>query len=138
MSYNQMPGPQKELLNPPSDRDSDLTSPGSVRSELHIARSKEGDARDVVGPEKLLCQLLGCGRSFDQPNLLKKHIKIHLWECRRQLGVKIDKKTGAVIPPRQAMKTGALFKTDKNNAFSKISGRFKTIKSIANKRPPHH
>ena len=82
MSYNQMPGPQKELLNPPSDRDSDLTSPGSVRSELDTAKSEEGDARDVVGPEKLLCQFPGCGRSFDRPNLLKRHIKIHSGECR--------------------------------------------------------
>jgi len=54
-----------------------------------------------------------------------------------KLGVKIDKKTGAVIPARQAMKTGALFKTDNNNAFSSMfSGRFETIKSIANKRTP--
>merc|ERR1719431_478405 len=42
-----------------------------------------------------------------------------------KLGVKIDKKTGAV------------FKTDNNNAFSSMfSGRFETIKSIANKRTP--
>merc|ERR1719211_497048 len=38
---------------------------------------------------------------------------------------------------RQALKTGALFKTDNNNAFSsKFCGRFETIKSIANKRTP--
>jgi len=54
-----------------------------------------------------------------------------------KLGVKIDKKTGAVVPARQAMKTGALFKTDNNNAFSSMfSSRFETIKSIANKRTP--
>ena len=82
LSYNQIPGPQKELLNPPSDRDSDLTSPGSVRSELDTAKSEEGDIRDVAGPEKLLCQFPGCGRSFDRPNLLKRHIKIHSGECR--------------------------------------------------------
>jgi len=81
MSYNQMPGPQKERLNPPSDRDSDLTSPGSVRSELDTAKSEEGDVRDL-GPEKLLCQFPGCGRSFDRPNLLKRHIKLHSGECR--------------------------------------------------------
>jgi len=54
-----------------------------------------------------------------------------------KLGVKINKKTGAVIPARQAMKTSALFKSDNNNAFSTMfSGRFETIKSIANKRTP--
>eukprot|EP00092_Neocalanus_flemingeri_P012486 GFUD01013459.1.p1 GENE.GFUD01013459.1~~GFUD01013459.1.p1 ORF type:complete len:2839 (+),score=729.45 GFUD01013459.1:442-8517(+) len=81
MSYNQMPGPMKERLNPPSDRDSDLTSPGSVRSELDTAKSEEGDGRDV-GQDKLLCQFPGCGRSFDRPNLLKRHIKLHSGECR--------------------------------------------------------
>jgi len=54
-----------------------------------------------------------------------------------KLGVKLDKKTGAVVPARQAMKTAALFKTDNNNAFSNMfSGRFETIKSIANQRTP--
>jgi len=54
-----------------------------------------------------------------------------------KIGVKIDKKTGAVVPARQAMKTGALFKADNNNAFSSMfSGRFETIKNIANKRTP--
>ena len=79
LSYSQMPGP-KERLNPPgSDRDSDLTSPGSVRSELTDAgRSEEGES----GPEKLLCQFPGCGRSFDRPTLLKRHLKIHSGECR--------------------------------------------------------
>ena len=79
MSFSQMPGP-KERLNPPgSDRDSDLTSPGSVRSELTDAgRSEEGES----GPEKLLCQFPGCGRSFDRATLLKRHLKIHSGECR--------------------------------------------------------
>jgi E1A-binding protein p400 len=54
-----------------------------------------------------------------------------------KLGVKLDKKTGALVPARQALKTGALFKTDNNNAFSGMfSSRFETIKSIANKRTP--
>jgi len=69
MTYNQMPVP-KERLNPPgSDRDSDLTSPG---------RSEEGES----GPDKLLCQFPGCGRSFDRATLLKRHLKIHSGECR--------------------------------------------------------
>ena len=79
MTYNQMPGP-KERLNPlGSDRDSDLTSPGSVRSEMtDTGRSEEGES----GPDKLLCQFPGCGRSFDRATLLKRHLKIHSGECR--------------------------------------------------------
>ena len=70
----------RERLNPPgSDRESDLTSPGSVRSELtDTGKSEEGDP----GPDKLFCQFPGCVRSFDRPNLLKRHMKIHSGECR--------------------------------------------------------
>ena len=50
----------------------------------------------------------------------------------KKLGLKLDKKTTG-----QSMKTGALFKADNNNAFSStFSGRFETIKTIANKRTP--
>ena len=49
----------------------------------------------------------------------------------KKLGLKLDKKTS------QNLKTGALFKADNNNAFSStFSGRFETIKTIANKRTP--
>ena len=49
----------------------------------------------------------------------------------KKLGLKLDKKTS------QNMKTGALFRADNNNAFSStFSGRFETIKTIANKRTP--
>ena len=73
-------GLHKRLLPPGSvsDRDSDLTSPGSVRSEL-TERSEEGERE---GPEKLFCQFAGCNRTFDRPNLLKRHLKIHSGECR--------------------------------------------------------
>ena len=50
----------------------------------------------------------------------------------KKLGLKMDKKTAG-----QNMKTGALFRADNNNAFSStFSGRFETIKAIANKRTP--
>ena len=50
----------------------------------------------------------------------------------KKLGLKLDKKTAG-----QNMKTGALFRADNNNAFSStFSGRFETIKTIANKRTP--
>ena len=75
-------GLHKRLLPPGSvsDRDSDLTSPGSVRSELtDTGRSEEGERE---GGEKLLCQFPGCNRTFDRPDLLKRHLKIHSGECR--------------------------------------------------------
>lgn len=75
-------GLHKRLLPPGSvsDRDSDLTSPGSVRSELtDTGRSEEGERE---GGEKLFCQFPGCNRTFDRPNLLKRHLKIHSGECR--------------------------------------------------------
>ena len=75
-------GLHKRLLPPGSlsDRDSDLTSPGSVRSELtDTGRSEEGERE---GPEKFPCQFPGCNRTFDRPNLLKRHLKIHSGECR--------------------------------------------------------
>ena len=83
MSYSNVTnGASKERLATPapsSDRESDLTSPGSVRSELtDTGKSEEGDP----GPEKLHCQFPGCNRSFDRPNLLKRHQKIHSGECR--------------------------------------------------------
>ena len=50
----------------------------------------------------------------------------------KKLGLKLDKKSSG-----QNMKTGALFRADNNNAFSStFSGRFETIKTIANKRTP--
>lgn len=59
-----------------SDRESDLTSPGSVRSDV---MGEDGAAG--TGEDRLLCQFPGCGRSFDRPNLLKRHIKVHSGEA---------------------------------------------------------
>ena len=58
-------GLHKRLLPPGSlsDRDSDLTSPGSVRSELTDTGRSEESERE--GPEKLFCQFPGCTRTFD-------------------------------------------------------------------------
>merc|ERR1719348_2500100 len=53
----------------------------------------------------------------------------------KKLGLKVDKKTP--VTSGQSMKTGALYRTDNNNAISStFSSRFETIKSIANKRTP--
>jgi len=53
----------------------------------------------------------------------------------KKLGLKVEKKTP--VTGGQSMKTGALYRTDNNNAISSaFSSRFETIKSIANKRTP--
>ena len=68
------------LSGPSSDRESDLTSPASVRSEMtDNGKSEEGDS---LAPDKLHCPYPGCTRTFDRPNLLKRHQKIHSGECR--------------------------------------------------------
>jgi len=54
-----------------------------------------------------------------------------------KLGMAKPEKKSLTPSSKQAMKTGALFKADNNNAFSNMfSSRFETIKSLANKRTP--
>ena len=54
-----------------------------------------------------------------------------------KLGMTKPEKKSLTPSSKQAMKTGALFKADNNNAFSNMfSSRFETIKSLANKRTP--
>ena len=67
-----------------SDRESDLTSPGSVRSEAtDTVNGRSDDMGDLSHQsDKLLCQFPGCACTFDRPNLLKRHQKIHSGECR--------------------------------------------------------
>ena len=67
-----------------SDRESDLTSPGSVRSEAtDTVNGRSDDMGDLSHQsDKLSCQFPGCARTFDRPNLLKRHQKIHSGECR--------------------------------------------------------
>ena len=86
MSCSQLP-PLKDLRDQQSssgcvsDRDSDLTSPGSVRSEMEMGGGSglEGGA---LGEERLACQFPQCGRTFDRSNLLKRHLKLHSGEAR--------------------------------------------------------
>ena len=64
--------------------------------------------------------------SVSTPKKMKKDKKLD------RLKLESKKTTGQV-----SMKTGALFRADNNNAFSTtFSGRFETIKTIANKRTP--
>jgi hypothetical protein len=70
------------------DRDSDLTSPGSVRSavsEIEAVRGSEGDGGTMGAGEcggKFVCPLSNCGRTFEREMLLKRHLKMHAGECR--------------------------------------------------------
>lgn len=70
-----------------SDRDSDLTSPGSVRSavsELEAVQPRkigEDFASSAVG-DKLICNYPNCSKTFDKTNLLKRHLKAHTGEWR--------------------------------------------------------
>ena len=68
-----------------SDRESDLTSPSSVRSavsEMDAGRMDEGTPGGDIAGEKFVCQLPNCWRSFEKEALLKRHMKMHAGECR--------------------------------------------------------
>lgn len=69
-----------------SDRDSDLTSPGSVRSavsELEAVQPRKIGEDFVSGAgEKLTCNYPNCSKTFDKANLLKRHLKAHTGEWR--------------------------------------------------------
>merc|ERR1719474_484212 len=81
LAYARMPTKSETVK---SDRESDLTSPGSVRStvseiESNVSRSEESDA---VVVDKLACHYPGCSKTFERANLLKRHLKMHSGECR--------------------------------------------------------
>lgn len=63
-----------------SDRESDLTSPGSVRSEMEVGGVTGGEIQ--AEETRLACQYPSCGRTFDRSNLLKRHSKLHSGEAR--------------------------------------------------------
>jgi len=82
LTYAQVPiQPKSEIVK--SDRDDDMTSPGSVNGnevrEMNHNNTKQ--EMDDFG-DKFRCQFPNCGRSFDRANLLKRHIRLHSGECR--------------------------------------------------------
>ena len=85
LAYARLP-PKSETVK--SDRESDLTSPGSVRSavseiESNLSRSEETETSEKPEkPEKLACHYPGCSKTFERANLLKRHLKMHSGECR--------------------------------------------------------
>ena len=85
MSYTPLPPlkDQQSGSGGASDRESDLTSPGSVRSEQEVG-SSAGESSVSVGSleERLSCQFPACGRTFDRSHLLKRHQKLHSGEAR--------------------------------------------------------
>ena len=92
LTYAQLPiQPKTEIVK--SDRDSDMTSPGSVnghdtvtvREMNHnnvVSTKQEVVEENNFSNDKFSCQFPGCGRSFDKANLLKRHIRLHSGECR--------------------------------------------------------
>ena len=93
MSYTPLPPlkDQQSGSGGASDRESDLTSPGSVRSEQEVVSSAScessglsvGSVGSVVSlEERLACQFPACGRTFDRSHLLKRHQKLHSGEAR--------------------------------------------------------
>ena len=83
MSYTPLPPLKDQQSGGASDRESDLTSPGSVRSEQEVG-SSAGESSVSVGSleERLSCQFPACGRTFDRSHLLKRHQKLHSGEAR--------------------------------------------------------
>ena len=90
MSYTPLPPlkDQQSGSGGASDRESDLTSPGSVRSEQEVVSSASCESNGLsVGSvvsleERLACQFPACGRTFDRSHLLKRHQKLHSGEAR--------------------------------------------------------
>jgi len=79
LTYARMPTKSEATK---SDRESDLTSPGSVRSVISELDSNAARSDDTDVAEKLVCHYPTCGKSFDRANLLKRHLKMHSGECR--------------------------------------------------------
>merc|ERR1719334_1933158 len=90
MSYAAVPGVKDAQSQSSSgcvsDRESDLTSPGSVRSEMEVGSIGPGLDSNTGGQSetdtRLACHFPSCGRTFDRTNLLKRHLKLHSGEAR--------------------------------------------------------
>ena len=82
MACTSMPPLKDQQAGGASDRESDLTSPGSVRSEEVGSSAGESSLSGPPPEERLSCQFPACGRTFDRSNLLKRHLKLHSGEAR--------------------------------------------------------
>jgi len=82
MACTSMPPLKEQQAGGASDRESDLTSPGSVRSEEVGSSAGESSLSGPPPEERLSCQFPACGRTFDRSNLLKRHLKLHSGEAR--------------------------------------------------------
>ena len=84
LSYTKAPVLSNGTKSEPtkSDRESDLTSPGSVRSAISEMDSSLSRSEDMDAVEKLACHYPNCGKTFERANLLKRHLKMHSGECR--------------------------------------------------------
>lgn len=80
LSYARIPSGKSDATK--SDRESDLTSPGSVRSVVSEIDMNPARSEDMEVGEKFICKHPNCGKTFDRANLLKRHLKMHSGECR--------------------------------------------------------
>jgi len=81
LSYTRLPSAGKSEATK-SDRESDLTSPGSVRSAVSEFEASLSRSDDTEVVEKLSCNYPDCNKTFDRAILLKRHLKIHTGGCR--------------------------------------------------------
>ena len=80
ISFTRVPTARSDATK--SDRESDLTSPGSVRSAVSEIDSSVLRSEDTEAGERLSCHHPNCGKVFDRSSLLKRHLKMHSGECR--------------------------------------------------------
>eukprot|EP00088_Acartia_fossae_P018088 TRINITY_DN20399_c0_g1_i3.p1 TRINITY_DN20399_c0_g1~~TRINITY_DN20399_c0_g1_i3.p1 ORF type:complete len:1235 (+),score=303.28 TRINITY_DN20399_c0_g1_i3:275-3706(+) len=80
LSHNRTPPSILKSESSKSDRDSDLTSPGSVRSA--VSELEAVVPRKLEDGEKMMCTYPNCSKTFDKSNLLKRHLKVHTGEWR--------------------------------------------------------
>lgn len=121
-----------------SDRESDLTSPGSVRSDAE-AGSEAGGSE-----ERLACQFPACGRTFDRSNLLRRHLKLHTGEARFVCDVcKKSFESGSKLEDHYRRHTGERpfqchvcgnkfrYKGDRTKHLKNLHGIHKSIDSVS-------
>merc|ERR1719334_1874858 len=152
MSYAAVPGVKDAQSQSSSgcvsDRESDLTSPGSVRSEMEVGSIGPGLDSNTGGQSetdtRLACHFPSCGRTFDRTNLLKRHLKLHSGEARFVCDVcKKSFESGSKLEDHYRRHTGERpfqchvcgnkfrYKGDRTKHLKNLHGIHKSIDSVA-------